>query len=74
MRGSEGKTGIHYAINYAEYNYTNRGREMLAMVENKVTLTTSPSAGDIVTILATFNTSSWTLAAVSTWSFSLIWE
>lgn len=44
------------------------------LVENKVTLTTSPSAGDIVTILATFNTSSWTLAAVSTWQFSLIWE
>ena len=44
------------------------------LVENKVTLTTSPSANDIVTVLATFNTTSWTLAAVSTHQFSLVWE
>ena len=44
------------------------------IVENKITLTTSPSANDILTILANFNTSGWTLAAVSTWQFSLVWE
>jgi hypothetical protein len=44
------------------------------IVETKVTLTASPAAADIVTVLATFNTSGWTLAAVSTWQFSLIWE
>jgi hypothetical protein len=44
------------------------------LVENKVTLTTSPSANDIVTVLATFNTASWSLAAVSTHQFSLVWE
>jgi hypothetical protein len=44
------------------------------LVENKVTLTTSPTANEILTIEATFNTSGWTLAAVSTWQFSLVWE
>lgn len=44
------------------------------LVENKVTLTTAPTANDILTILATFNTSGWTLAAVSVWQFSLVWE
>ena len=44
------------------------------LIENKITLTTAPSAGDVVTILVTFNTSGWTLATVSTWQFSLIWE
>lgn len=44
------------------------------LVENKVTLTSTPSANDILTVLATFNTTSWTLAAVSTWQFSLVWE
>lgn len=44
------------------------------IVENKVTLTTSPTANEILTVLATFNTSGWTLAAVSNWQFSLVWE
>jgi hypothetical protein len=44
------------------------------LVENKITLTSTPSANDILTVLATFNTASWTLAAVSTWQFSLVWE
>lgn len=44
------------------------------IVENKVTLTTSPSANDILTALVTFNTASWTLAAPSVWQFSLVWE
>lgn len=43
------------------------------LVENLVTLTTAPSANDIVTVLATFNNTSWTLAAASTWQFSLVW-
>lgn len=44
------------------------------LVENKITLTSAPVANDILTVLATFNTASWTLAAVSTWTFSLVWE
>lgn len=43
------------------------------LVENLITLTTAPSANDIVTVLAKFNTASWTLAAVSTWQFSCVW-
>jgi hypothetical protein len=44
------------------------------LVENLVTLTTTPTAEDILTVLATFNTSGWTLAANSTWQFSIIWQ
>jgi hypothetical protein len=44
------------------------------LVENKITLTSAPVANDILTVLATFNTASWTLAAASTWQFSLVWE
>lgn len=45
------------------------------LVENKVTLTaTAPSANQITTILVTFNTSGWTLAAASAHQFSLVWE
>lgn len=44
------------------------------IVENKVTLTTSPTANDILTVNVTFNTSGWTLAAASTWQVSLVWE
>jgi hypothetical protein len=45
------------------------------IVENKVTLaTSSPTANSILTILATFNTSGWTLAQSSVWQFSLVWE
>jgi hypothetical protein len=44
------------------------------LVENKITLTSSPSANDILTVLATFNTSGWTLAATSVWQFSIVWE
>lgn len=44
------------------------------LVENKITLTTSPTANNILTILATFNHTSWTLAAASTWQFSIVWE
>lgn len=44
------------------------------LVENKVTLTTAPTANDILTVRATFNSSGWTLAAASTWQLSLVWE
>jgi hypothetical protein len=44
------------------------------IVENKVTITTVPTANSILTVRATFNTSGWTLAQTSTWLFSLVWE
>jgi hypothetical protein len=44
------------------------------IVENKVTLTTVPVANDILTVLATYRTASWTLAQNSVWQFSLVWE
>jgi hypothetical protein len=44
------------------------------LVENKITLTTSPTANQILTVLATFNHTSWTLAAASVWQFSVVWE
>lgn len=44
------------------------------LVENKITLTSTPAANDILTVLATFNTASWTLAAQSVWQFSIVWE
>lgn len=44
------------------------------IVQNKVTLTTSPTANEILTVLATFNHTSWTLAAASVWQFYLVWE
>lgn len=42
--------------------------------ENKLTLTTSPTANQILTVLVTFNHTSWTLAVASVWQFSIIWE
>jgi hypothetical protein len=44
------------------------------IVENKINLTTVPTANSIFTVLATFNTSGWSLAAASVWQFSLVWE
>lgn len=44
------------------------------LVENKITLTSAPTANDILTVVATFNTTSWTLAAASVWQFSIVWE
>jgi hypothetical protein len=44
------------------------------IVENKVTLATTPTANYVLTVLATFNTSGWTLAQNSVWQFSLVWE
>jgi hypothetical protein len=44
------------------------------IVENKVTLTQTPAANDIYTVVATWRATGWTLAASSVWQFSLIWE
>ena len=44
------------------------------LVENKVTLTAAPTAGQIVTVILAFRTSGWTLAQASVWQASLIWE
>jgi hypothetical protein len=46
------------------------------IVENKVTLATTPTANSILTVLVGFDgsASQWTLAAISVWQFSLVWE
>jgi hypothetical protein len=44
------------------------------IVENKVNLTTSPTANQILTVKANFKTASWTLAQASVWQFSIVWE
>lgn len=43
-------------------------------IENKITLTTVPQANDMLIVALAFNTTGWTLAAVSTWIASIIWE
>ena len=42
--------------------------------ETKVTLTAAPAANDILVVGITFQTTSWTLAQVSTWLFTILWE
>lgn len=42
--------------------------------EAKVTLTASPAANDQLVVAILFSTTGWTLAQVSTWMFSIIWE
>jgi hypothetical protein len=42
--------------------------------ESKVALTTVPTAGSMFVIDVTFNTTSWTLAQVSCWFVSIVWE
>lgn len=44
------------------------------LVENKTSLTTAPTANNILTIKAVFNTSGWTQTAASAYQFSLVWE
>lgn len=34
-RSPDGKSGLHFAINYSEYNYTSKGREMLSLFLNR---------------------------------------
>lgn len=43
-------------------------------VEAKVTLTTTAVGNSILVVDLTFNTTSWTLAQVSTWQAFLLWE
>jgi hypothetical protein len=42
--------------------------------EQKVNLSTTPTANDILTVLLNFTSSSWTLAQTSVWQFSIVWE
>ena len=45
------------------------------MVENKVTLTaTAPTSNQVLTILATYNATGWTLAQESVWQLSIVFE
>ena len=34
-RNAEGKNGLHFAVNYSEYNYSGKGRELLAIFLNR---------------------------------------
>ncbi len=43
-------------------------------VESKTALTSSPAGNDMLVVALTFNTTSWTLAQVSTWLASVLWE
>jgi|SRR6185437_9478191 len=42
--------------------------------EAKITLTSTPAGNDMLVIALTFNTASWTLAQISTWIPTIIWE
>ncbi len=42
--------------------------------ESKVTLTAAPVASDVLVVAVKFQTTSWTLAVVSTYIFTIIWE
>ncbi|MGE3622489.1 MAG: hypothetical protein AB7H77_01265 [Bdellovibrionales bacterium] len=42
--------------------------------ETKITLAATPAANDTLAVGLTFNASGWTLAAVSTWIATIIWE
>jgi hypothetical protein len=44
------------------------------IMENKLSLTTTPTVNYILTVLVTFQTASWGLAQNSVWQFSLVWE
>lgn len=44
------------------------------IMEQKVNLSTAPTANDILTVLLNFTSSSWTLAATSVFQFSVVWE
>jgi hypothetical protein len=43
-------------------------------LETKVALTSSPAGNDVLVVALTFNTTGWTLAQVSCWLASIIWE
>ena len=42
--------------------------------EQKVNLSTTPTANSILTVLLNYASSSWTLAQTSVWQFSIVWE
>ena len=44
------------------------------LVENKVSLSSVAVPNGVLSVLAVFNPSGWTLAAVSSWQFSVVWE
>jgi hypothetical protein len=44
------------------------------LVENKVVLSATVSAGQVLTVILAFRTSGWTLAQASVWQASIIWE
>lgn len=43
-------------------------------LDTKVSLTTSPSANQTLVVALTFNHTSWTVAAVTTWLVWILWE
>jgi hypothetical protein len=43
-------------------------------VENKLTLAAAPAAGDVITVVITYNTTGWTLAAILAALHMLVWE
>ena len=42
--------------------------------EQKVNLATTPTANNILTVLLNYTSTSWTLAQLSVWQFSVVWE
>lgn len=74
---SDGRTPAGSSIGVATLNAETQLSQTWAtadiLVENLITLTTAPTANDIITVKAVFNTASWTLAAASTWQFTLVW-
>jgi hypothetical protein len=59
----------------AETQYSQTWATADILVEQKLTLTaTAPTANQITTIKAVFNTTGWTLASTSVFQFSLVWE
>lgn len=42
--------------------------------EAKITLSATPAGNDVLVVALTFNNTGWTLAQVSTWIASIIWE
>jgi hypothetical protein len=78
MTVTDGRTPAGSSIGVATLNSETQLSQTWAtadiLVENKITLTTVPQANDIITVVTTFNRTSWTLAATSVWQFSLVWE
>jgi hypothetical protein len=78
MTVTDGRTPAGSNIGVASLNTETQVSQTWAtadiLVENKVTLATVPQANDIITVVATFNRTGWTLAQTSVWQFSLVWE